>query len=64
MVFDGIGHRSSLAEGYSVALFDINSAEIINCFLFMVDGIKFDFTEMANPYYLTKHYKKTKSKRA
>lgn len=62
--FDGIGYRSSLGDGFNIALFDIHSAEIINCFLFAVDSIKFDFTEMANPYYLTKHYKKKKRKSA
>ena len=51
-------------DGFNIALFDIHSAEIINCFLFAVDSIKFDFTEMANPYYLTKHYKKKKRKSA
>ena len=61
---DGIGYRSSLGDGFNIALFDIHSAEIINCFLFIVDNIKFDFTEMATPYYLTKHYKKKKSKSA
>lgn len=58
--FDGIGYRSSLGDGYNIALFDIYSAEIINCFLFAVNGIKFDFSDMANPYYLAKHYKKKK----
>jgi len=62
--FDGIGYRSSLGDGYNITLFDINSAEIINCFLYEVNGIKFDFCEMANPYYLTKHYKKKKRKSA
>lgn len=62
--FDGIGYRSSLGEGYSVALFDIDSAEIINCFLFVVDSIKLNANETANPYYLTKHYKKYRSKKS
>jgi hypothetical protein len=62
--FDGIGYRSSLGDEYNIALFDINSAEIINCFLYAVDGIKFDFSDMANPYYLSKHYKKMKRKAA
>jgi hypothetical protein len=59
---DGIGYRSSLGDGYNIALFDINSAEIINCFLYVVDGIKFNFSEIANPIFLAKHYKKKKSK--
>jgi hypothetical protein len=62
--FDGIGYRSSLGDGYNITLFDINSAEIINCFLYEVDKIKFDFSHRANPYYLTKHYKNKKEKDA
>ena len=56
--FDGIGYRSSLGDGYNITLFDIHSAKIINCFLYTVKGIKFDFCEMANSYYLTKHNRK------
>ena len=62
--FDGIGYRSSLGDGYNIALFDIRSAEIINCFLYKVDRIEFSFSDMHCPYYLTKHYKTRKQKEA
>lgn len=61
---DGIGYRSSLGDGYNIALFDIRSAEIINCFLYEVDGIQFTFSDMHCPYYLSKHYKTKKQKEA
>lgn len=58
--FDGVAYRSSLGEGHNIALFDIRAAEIINCFLFEVGAIKFDFSEIASPYYISKHYKRNK----
>jgi hypothetical protein len=59
--FDGIGYRSSLGDGYNIALFDTNSTEIINCSLCEVDKIKLDSSEV-NSYYLQKHYRKKKQK--
>jgi len=53
--FDGIVYRSSLGTGYNAALFDVGVADIINCFLFEVCNIKFDFEETANPYFISKH---------
>jgi RES domain len=60
--FDGIGYRSALGDGFNIALFDIDSAEIINCFLYAVKKIDFDFSEISNPYFLQRHYKGEKSK--
>jgi len=56
--FDGIAYRSSLGDGHNLVLFDIRAAEIINCFLYEVSHVKFDFVGTANPYFLQKHYKK------
>lgn len=50
--FDGIGYRSSLCTGYNIALFNIKDAELINCSLFEVTGVKFDFAEAANPFFV------------
>lgn len=52
---DGIVFRSLLGEGYNIALFDIDSAELINCFLYEPKKITFTFDEIANPYFVTKH---------
>ncbi len=59
---DGIAYRSSLVDGYNMALFDINFAKIINCSLRRVNRIELDSSEYANPYYLTRYYKKKKGK--
>ena len=50
--FDGIVYGSALAKGRNVVLFDIDSAKIINCFLYKADKIDFSFSETANSYYL------------
>ncbi len=48
--FDGVAYRSSLGEGHNIVLFDPTVAELVNCFLFRVDEVKFEFTQSANPY--------------
>jgi RES domain-containing protein len=50
--YDGIIYKSSLEGGFNVVLFDIESAEIINCFLFKVKTISFIFEKTANSYFL------------
>ncbi len=61
--FDGIAYRSSFGGGYNVMLYDIEAAEIINCFLYDVKEINFTFTEAANPYFVKKHYEKKSGKK-
>lgn len=61
--FDGIAYRSSLGGGRNIALFDLDAGELINCFLFEVKKITFDFAEAANPYFLRNHYETKKLKR-
>lgn len=57
---DGIAYRSSLSAGHNIVLFDIDAAEMINCFLFQVKSMRFEFHESANPYFIRKHYDKDK----
>lgn len=54
--FDGLGYRSSLGDGFNIVLFDIDAAEIINCFLYKIDSVSFEFSQDANPYFSQKHY--------
>jgi hypothetical protein len=54
--FDGIAYRSAYSDDYNIVLFDIESADIINCFLYEVTGINFNFEQAANPYFVKKHY--------
>lgn len=50
--FDGIAYKSNLGDGHNVVLFDLNVAELVNCFLYKTDKIKFTFKETANPYFI------------
>jgi len=52
--FDGIFYKSALGKGHNVALFDIGSAEIINCFLYEAKAVLFTFEDAGNPYFLRK----------
>ena len=60
--FDGVAYRSSLGHGHNIALFDLDAAKLVNCFLFEVKKITFDFAEAANPYFLRNHYETNKLK--
>jgi hypothetical protein len=55
---DGVAYKSSLGKGYNVALFDLNSAELINCALYQVRGVTFDYGQCDNRYFVRKSLKK------
>lgn len=44
--YDGIAYRSSLGSGHNIALFDLDVAEIINCFTYRAEKINFEFEEV------------------
>ena len=41
--FDGVFYKSALSEGLNLALFDLNAAAMVNCFVSSVREIKFSF---------------------
>jgi hypothetical protein len=43
--FDGIAYRSALGPGHNIALFDPDTADLVDCFLFRVKNLNFDFEE-------------------
>ncbi len=49
---DGVLYKSALADGLNLALFDINAATTVNCFVYEVEEIKFSFRQSVNPYFL------------
>jgi len=55
--FDGIIYKSLLGEGLNVALFDLDKAELVNCFLYEVDKISFSFKDAApaDSYFVKKN---------
>jgi len=60
---DGVGYRSAYGKGYNVVLFDTATAQLINCALYDVKDITFDFQQADNPYFITKHPGSAKAKK-
>jgi hypothetical protein len=54
--YDGLIYKSLLGEGFNIVLFDMTTADMINCLLYQVKSIAFDFPEKpANSYFLKNH---------
>lgn len=58
---DGVAYKSSLGKGYNVALFDLDAAELINCALYQVRGVSFDYGECDYRYFVRKRLKKKRA---
>lgn len=41
--FDGVRYKSALSDGLNVALFDMNAATMVDCFVYIVEKIQFSF---------------------
>jgi hypothetical protein len=55
--FDGIAYKSNFGkDGYNVAFFDLDAADLINCGLYEITGVELEFSESDNPYFVTKYY--------
>ncbi len=52
---DGVVYKSLLGAGHNVAFFDVDAAELINCFLYEPRSIAFTFDEIAGPYFRKPH---------
>jgi len=50
--YDGVVYKSSLGKGRNVVLFDINAADLLNCYLYKVESVSFKFEQSGNPYYI------------
>ena len=44
--YDGIAYKSSLADGYNIALFDLGVADVVGCSIYKALKIKFDFEQV------------------
>jgi hypothetical protein len=49
---NGMVYKSLLGKGFNIALFDINTANLINCNLFRTESISFKFVQAGNPYFV------------
>lgn len=57
--YDGIVYKSSLADGHNIALFDLDSAFLVNCVIHEVKSLSFKFEQIDNMYYVNQHKKDT-----
>ena len=44
--YDGIAYKSSLADGHNIALFDLDSAEVVERAIFEPSKVRFDFEQV------------------
>jgi hypothetical protein len=49
--FDGLRYKSRLGEGHSIALFDLENAELCVCGIYQTRSVSFSFDLAGNPYY-------------
>jgi hypothetical protein len=49
--FDGVCFKSGLGKGLNFVLFDLSAAELINCGVYDVKSVDYEFAECANRYY-------------
>ena len=47
--YDGTVYKSSLGDGHNIALFDLDSATVIGCYIYETSRIKFDFDTYPHP---------------
>lgn len=53
---DGIRYKSRVGKGFSFALFDLDSADLVNCGIFETKAVGFEFEQAGNPYFLKEHH--------
>jgi hypothetical protein len=54
--YEGIAYKSLLGEGHNIAMFDLDMADVINCGLYKINGVRYQIDQADNPYYIAKHY--------
>ncbi|MES9900334.1 MAG: RES family NAD+ phosphorylase [Sedimenticola sp.] len=50
--YDEICFKSSLGKDYNYVLFDLNTADLINCTVMETEAVSYKFTECTNRYYV------------
>lgn len=51
--YDGVVYKSAFGKkGYNIALFDVHAADLINCTLYKVKSVQYDFRQDGNTYFL------------
>jgi RES domain len=50
--FNGLAYNSAFGPGHNLIFFDLDCAELINCNLFELRKIDFEFSQASNPYFI------------
>lgn len=48
--YDGIAYKSSLADGHNLAIFDLESANVVSSSVFKTSKVKFNFEKLDDPF--------------
>ena len=51
--FDGVAYESGFGKGHNLALFDVDAAELLNCGLYKLSKIAFEFEEAGNTSFVS-----------
>jgi len=51
---DGLVYKSMLGEGFNMALFDLNCAELVTCSLYKTEKVSIQFNDECQTYYVKK----------
>ena len=50
--YDGVAYHSSLGSGMNIALFNVDLAKLVNCSIYKVKSLSYNFDESGNPYFI------------
>lgn len=50
--YDGVAYKSSLSDGHNIALFDLDSAKLLNCSAYETKKVQFQFDQICNTYFI------------
>lgn len=59
--FDGVAYKSTLGTGHNIAIFKLDSVELRQCGLFQIRSVKYDHSQMTNPYTVKRPVNDSKS---
>lgn len=51
--FDGVVYKSNFGEGFNIALFDLEVADVVNCALCRTKGVAYDFGDSEKGFTIT-----------
>ena len=50
--FEGLSYNSAFGNGHNLLFYDLDCADLINCGLYKLKKIDFEFSQFSNPYFI------------